>query len=113
MLPLRYVIIALFAWIVIDVSRGRGFFAIPRIRLGSPLLVFGSAYLGVMVIRYVVRMSLYPPERWTGSSIPIFFHWVLASYLLTVARFHIRKSPAPAKERRRWIGGVFCLCAFS
>jgi hypothetical protein len=43
-----------------------------------------------MVIRYVIRMSLYPDQRWTGGSIPIFFHWVLASFILLVGRYHLR-----------------------
>ena len=37
-----------------------------------------------MIIRYVIRMSLYPHERWTGGLVPIFFHWVLAWFLLIV-----------------------------
>ena len=41
-----------------------------------------------MVLRYAVRMALYPAERWTGGSIPIFFHWILASFLLVLGRYH-------------------------
>jgi hypothetical protein len=37
------------------------------------LLAIGSVYLAVMAIRYAIRMSLYPRERWSGGSIPIFF----------------------------------------
>ena len=48
-------------------------------------------YLCVIIVRYAVRMSLYPLERWTGGSIPIFFHWVLAAYLLVLG-FHHRRS---------------------
>ena len=33
---------------------------------------------------------LLPLERWTGGSIPIFFHLVLAGFILTVAFFHRR-----------------------
>ncbi|MCH7876029.1 MAG: hypothetical protein IH965_12105 [Gemmatimonadetes bacterium] len=40
-----------------------------------------------MVIRYVIRMSLYLEERWTGGSIPIFFHWILASFMLLVGQY--------------------------
>ena len=56
-------------------------------RLGIGLLIFGSLYLGAMVIRYVIRMSLYLEERWTGGSIPIFFHWILASFMLLVGQY--------------------------
>jgi len=41
-----------------------------------------------MIIRYVIRMCLYPHDRWTGGSIPIFFHWVLASFLLVLGTYH-------------------------
>src|SRR5437588_11196864 len=81
--------------------RGRGVFAQPRPWLGSTLLVFGLVYLAVMLIRYVVRMSLYPAERWTGGSIPIFFHWVLASFVLVVGGYHWRNTRAAHAEQLR------------
>src|SRR6185437_16031047 len=69
---------------------------------------FGWLYLGVMIIRYVIRMRLYPRERWTGGSIPIFFHWVLASFLLVLGHYHWRSSlvsqavdPKPAALRSK------------
>lgn len=65
-----------------------GLVALPRCALGLNLLRFGSVYFGVMVVRYVIRMSLYPQERWTGGSIPIFFHWVLAGFILLVGYYH-------------------------
>src|SRR5690242_17737931 len=88
LLPTQFVIILLFGKICFDLHRGDGFFAVPRPRLGTLLRAFGTIYLVVMVIRYVMRMSLYPLERWTGGSIPIFFHWVLAAYLLVWASFN-------------------------
>jgi hypothetical protein len=54
------------------------------------LIGFGSVYLAAMVLRYVLRMSLVPEARWTGGAIPIFFHWVLAAWILTLARYHRR-----------------------
>lgn len=84
----QILIIFVYAKVCLDFTFGRGLFVIPRRSLGTGLLKFGSAYLGVMVMRYVIRMSLYPHERWTGGSIPIFFHWVLASFLLLVGYYH-------------------------
>ena len=78
---------------------GSGFLGTPRRRLGSGLLTVGSVYLLVMLLRYAVRMWLYPHERWTGGSIPIFFHWVLASWLLTLGHYH-RTRAASAVRRR-------------
>jgi hypothetical protein len=97
----QLVIIVLFAKICMDFTRGRGFFVAPRAWLGVGLLAFGSVYLGVMVIRYVIRMALYPPERWAGGSIPIFFHWVLASFVLVVGIYHRRSAPRPALHHTR------------
>jgi hypothetical protein len=83
----QFLIILLYGKICIDFTRGHGGFVVPRRALGSGLLTFGSVYFGVMVVRYVIRMSLYPQERWMGGSIPIFFHWILASFILLVGRY--------------------------
>ena len=98
----QILIIILFAKVCIDFTRGRGFFVGPRSGLGVGLLAFASVYLAVMLIRYAIRMTLYPPERWTGGSIPIFFHWVLASFLLVVGTYHYRSArrPRPATRTR-------------
>ena len=80
----QFFIILVYGKVCTDFTRGEGFFVVPRPTLGSGLLTFGSVYFGVMVIRYVIRMSLYPHERWLGGSVPIIFHWVLASFLLLV-----------------------------
>ena len=55
-------------------------------------LPIGITYLLAMVLRYVLRMSLYPPERWTGGSIPVFFHWVLAAIVIIIAIHQIKSS---------------------
>jgi hypothetical protein len=88
LLPSQFLIILLYSKVCLDFTRGHGFFVMPRRALGSGLLWFGSVYFAVMVVRYVIRMSLYPQERWTGGSIPIFFHWVLASFILLVGYYH-------------------------
>ncbi|MGH9317270.1 MAG: hypothetical protein ACRD1P_09195 [Thermoanaerobaculia bacterium] len=92
LLPAQILIILLCSKICIDFTRGRGFFVIRRRRLGSGLVLFGSVYLAAMLVRYILRMSLYPAERWTGGSIPIFLHWVLATFLLLVGGYHRRRT---------------------
>jgi uncharacterized protein len=84
LLTAQILIIALYGKICLDFARGTGYFVTPRRRLGTGLLVFGSLYLGVMILRYIMRMNLYPHERWTGGCIPIFFHWVLSSFILVL-----------------------------
>jgi len=91
LLPSQFLIILLYGKVCLDFTRGQGFFVVPRRTLGLCLLSFGSVYFGAMVVRYVIRMSLYPQERWLGGSIPIFFHWVLAGFILLVGRYHVRK----------------------
>jgi len=92
LLPAQILIVLLYGKVCLDFTRGRGFFVSPRRSLGSCLLIFGSIYLAAMLARYVVRMSLYPSERWTGGSIPIFLHWVLATFILLVGSYHRRRT---------------------
>jgi hypothetical protein len=95
----QFFIILVFGKVCIDFTRGHGGFVVPRRALGSGLLTFGSLYFGVMVVRYVIRMSLYPQERWMGGSIPIFFHWILASFILLVGRYQwVRTRPTSEKH---------------
>jgi hypothetical protein len=97
LLTAQILIIALYGKICLDFFHKHGFFAAPRRTLGTGLLIFGSLYFGVMVIRYTIRMSLYPHERWTGGCIPIFFHWVLSSFILVLGSYHWRTTQRPAK----------------
>lgn len=94
LLPSQIAIIVLFTWINLDVSRGMGFWAQPRQKLGTWLRNFGLVYLVAMVVRYILRMSLYPEERWFGGTIPIFFHWVLATYIILLGMHCQRRAEA-------------------
>ncbi|MFQ5931772.1 MAG: hypothetical protein ACE5MM_05160, partial [Nitrospiraceae bacterium] len=87
LLPTQFLIILVFGKVCIDFNRGEGFFVVPRRILRSGLLTFGSLYFGAMVIRYVIRMNLYPDERWFGGTIPIIFHCVLATFILLVGHY--------------------------
>ena len=88
LLPSQIAIIVLLAKVCIDLTRGQGFFATPRKAFARPVLWFGWLYLGVMVIRYPVHMYLHPEARWFGQTIPIFFHWVLATFVILFGRYH-------------------------
>lgn len=68
LLTSQILILLLMVKIGLDFSRQAGWSYRPRVHVGSWLLVFGSVYLLVMIVRYVIRMSLYPHERWTGGS---------------------------------------------
>lgn len=70
LLVAQFLIIALLLTICLQFFNGKGWWVRPNRRLSTGLLVSGSVYLLVMIIRYILRMSLYPPERWAGGSIP-------------------------------------------
>jgi uncharacterized protein len=59
---------------------------------GKKLFSLGLIYAFLMVARYILRMSIFPAERWFGGAIPIFFHIVLASFIITAGRFHVRNA---------------------
>ena len=88
LLPSQIFIIVLMVRICIDFARGTGFFVTPRRFFAAPWLYFGYLYLAVMVVRYPVQMVLHPESRWFGGTIPIFFHWVLAAFVIAVGLHH-------------------------
>lgn len=97
LLPVQILIIVLLAKVATDVTRRRGFFAVPRRAMGRFLQWFSYLYWGGMAVRYVVSMALHPERRWFGGTIPIFFHGVLATFLFVVGRYNARPSAsAPA-----------------
>jgi hypothetical protein len=98
LLPAQIILIALLAKVCLDFSRGRGFFVVPRQEFGRYVLWFGYLYLGVMLLRYPIRMYLHPEARWFGQTIPIFFHWVLASFVIVFARYHRAAAPERTRE---------------
>ena len=88
LLPSQFLIIALYSKVCLDFTRGEGFFVRPRPVFGRGVLVFGYLYLASMIVRYIIRMSLYPEARWFGGTIPIFFHWVLAGFIISFGQYH-------------------------
>ena len=88
----QIIIIILYGKVCLDFSRGKGFFVTPRRGLGKGLLILGSIYFGIMIIRYIIRMVFHPEARWFGGTIPIFLHLVLSTFLLIVGNFHWRYS---------------------
>jgi hypothetical protein len=90
LLRVQCLIIVLFTWICIDVTRGRGTFAYASAQIGTFLTWFSAIYAFSMLARYAITMAIHPERRWFGTgTIPIFFHLVLASYLFLFSRFHL------------------------
>ena len=90
LLPAQILILALMVAIGRGVSSGSGFFARPRPRLGRWLMGLSCLYFAGMVVRYVLRMTWHPDQRWLGGTIPIVFHCVLAAYLFTYGSYLAR-----------------------
>ncbi len=92
LLPAQILIIVIFTNIALDITRGTGVWAHQKPRLGLWLRNFGVIYFMSMVVRYVLRMSWHPEERWFGGTIPIIFHWVLATYIIVLGCYQVRGS---------------------
>lgn len=98
LLVAQILIIGVYGKICIHFTRGSGFFVRPRPFFANGVRYFGYAYFAAMVFRYIIRMTIYPDERWFGGCIPIVFHWVLASFLIVFAHHHrsrLHSSGAP------------------
>jgi hypothetical protein len=96
LLPTQILIIGFFAKIALDIHRGVGRFSKPNRKLGLFLRNFGYFYFGAMIFRYILRMSMYPEERWFGGTIPIIFHFVLATFLIVWGKYSLRLSRTSA-----------------
>ena len=87
LLPSQILILGLMLKIAIDFSRGRGFFVQPRRFFADPWLWFGWIYLAVMLARLPLQAALKPD----APVIPVFFHWVLAAFVILVGLWHRKR----------------------
>ncbi|HEV8106403.1 MAG TPA: hypothetical protein VGP97_02700 [Burkholderiales bacterium] len=78
LLPAQLAIIVLMARICSDFTRRWGFFVRPRRFFAVHWLWFGWIYLAGMVLRFLFQ----------GPTIPVFFHWVLAAFVIAVGLWH-------------------------
>ena len=82
LLPSQMLIIVACANVCLDFSKGRGWFVRTRPAFGRGVLYFGYIYFAGMIVRYGLQMILRPETRWFGGTIPIFFHFVLAGFVI-------------------------------
>jgi hypothetical protein len=67
-------------WVALRQARGT---SEPSLKKGKILIGLGTLYAGAMAVRYGAHMIRFPEHRWLGgTTIPIFFHFVLAGFLL-------------------------------
>jgi hypothetical protein len=88
LLGIQLVMLVVMVKIASDIWRARGFFAKPRPGCSRFLVAFSILYAVSMVLRYALTMAYRPEMRWFGDTIPIFFHFVLASFVYTWGKFH-------------------------
>jgi hypothetical protein len=81
LLPAQLVILALMGGLVAGT-------AAPGPALARGLVGFAFVYWAAMAVRYTVRMTTRPAERWLGGTIPIVFHCVLAAFLFVLGASH-------------------------
>jgi hypothetical protein len=62
----------------------------PRPIIGRVLVALGSIYLGFMLLRLALGITVLTAHPWFGKILPTIFHLVLATFLLLVGLFHVR-----------------------
>ena len=90
--PLLVAVQAFVLWLMVsialDFTRGEGYWIRPHPALGLVVLWWSYLYFGAMIVRYVVRMTRRPDQRWLGGTIPIIFHCVVVAFQLVLAAYH-------------------------
>jgi len=81
LLPSQILLIVLMTWICVDFTRRRGPFYAARPLFATYWFYFAWIYLAAMIGRFL----------WFGLSIPVVFHWVLASFMLAVGFSHRKR----------------------
>jgi hypothetical protein len=101
LLPVQIALIVLMLKIVRDFARGDGYFVDLQPRTGTILKVLGGIYCLSMIVRYVATMILHPELRWFTGTIPIWFHVVLAAFIITLGHYQTRRTLAAAQRPAR------------
>jgi len=91
LLPIQLVFLAVMGIVsVAFLRRTDGVLTEPRAGVGAAVVALSGIYAGAMAVRYALRMSRRPGQRWFGGTIPIVFHWVLAAFLLVFGVYNLR-----------------------
>lgn len=61
---------------------------LPNRKTAKYLLIVGAVYFAAMAFRLIAGLSFAKDHYWFGALLPTIFHLVLASFLLTLAKFH-------------------------
>jgi uncharacterized protein len=90
LLAAQIVVLTIMVEISVNVIQGRGIFIDPRRpEMGRAIVWFSYVYFAGMVVRYIIRMTRRPDQRWFGGTIPIIFHSFVAAFLFTYGQYHL------------------------
>lgn len=84
LLPAQILLLMFMTIITYDAVRHDGYWHVVEDKTRKILRVVAAFYFISMLARYAVTMLLVPELRWFGHTIPIFFHFVLAGYILVL-----------------------------
>ncbi len=82
----QVLIISIYSFICIQFTKG---VFTPSNRVGVFFLAIGGVYVCFMLGRLLIG-QLFTSSAWFHAYIPIFFHFILALFLIVVGIFHIR-----------------------
>lgn len=85
LLPAQILLLMWMTMVTYDAVREEGYWHPERKATRETLRVLAIIYFIAMILRYVLTMAFLPELRWLGHTIPIVFHFVLASYLLVLS----------------------------
>ncbi len=92
----QVVIIAVCARVIWRLHRG---VAVPSVKTGKALLVFGGIYGGLMCARLIIGLTVATDHFWLSARLPTAFHFVLAGFVLVYGWFHCKASVAADPQR--------------
>jgi hypothetical protein len=89
LLALQLLTIIVLGWVAWRFHRAK---VVAMRSMGIVLLLLGSLYFSVMVIRLLVGFADLSVAVWFHRPIPSFFHLVLASFILLAGHFHLTQA---------------------
>lgn len=102
LLPTQLVILGVMVFIDVSFSVDEGPAVTPRPTFGWIVLGFAAVYASAMAVRYAVRMTRRPAERWFDGTIPIVPREMLG--VIPIQLFGLALSPVPAPRLLDRIG---------
>ena len=97
LLPAQILLLIFMSLVTYDACRQDGYWHVRNQATRDTLRVLATIYFIAVILRYVMTMAFVPELRWLGHTIPIFFHFVLASYLLVLSTEVVERRTAPGQ----------------